>query len=140
VWLKNRQKLRSRITDREQSTRGKSRYLKGTRSAVLRLLSDDNPKKIEYEIVLVQPGIPIGAITEKIGNILGAASDHVSRASSAKMLSIGSFRIGIGLSDHPANPEEVTLTSGACFGSCSSGLEKQLAIFPAHIFPTALCP
>jgi hypothetical protein len=90
VWLKNRQKLRNRITDREQSTRGKSRYLKGTRSDVLRLLSDDNPKKIEYEIVLVQPGIPIGAITEKIGNILGAASDYVSRASSAKMLLIGS--------------------------------------------------
>lgn len=90
VWLKNRQKLRSRITDREQSTSGKSRYLKGTRSDVLRLLSDENPRKIEYEIVLVQPCISIGAITEKIGNILGAASDYVSRASSAKMLLIGS--------------------------------------------------
>jgi hypothetical protein len=69
---------------------GKSRYLKGTRNELLRVLSGDNPKKMDYEIVLVQPGIPIGAITEKIGRILGAASDYVSRASGAKMLLIGS--------------------------------------------------
>lgn len=90
VWLKNRHMLRERISRREQSTMGKSRYLKGTRNDLLRLLSGDNPKKTDYEIVLVQPGIPIGAITEKIGRILGAASDYVSRASGAKMLLIGS--------------------------------------------------
>jgi superfamily II DNA or RNA helicase len=90
VWLKKRQALRNRITHREQSTNGKSRYVKGTRGDLLRLLSDDTPKKLNFEIILVQPGISIGAISEKIGCILGAASDYVSRASGARMLLIGS--------------------------------------------------
>ena len=90
VWLKNRQTLRNRIAYREQSTSGKSRCLKGTRSDLLRLLSDDTPKRVDFEIVLVQPGIRIEAISEKIGHILGAASDYVNRAIGAKMLLIGS--------------------------------------------------
>jgi hypothetical protein len=45
---------------------------------------------MEYEIVVVQPGIPVAAITEKISHILGAAADYVKRASSAKMILIGS--------------------------------------------------
>jgi hypothetical protein len=90
VWLKNRQALRGRIANREQSTNGKSRLIKGTRSDLQRLLSDDDPKKLDVEILVVQPGIPIGAISEKIGHILGAAADYIRRASGAKMLLIGS--------------------------------------------------
>lgn len=90
MWLKNRQSVRSRLLSREETTDGKSHYLKGTRGQMLDLLADTSSKRLEVEIYLVQPGISTSNVSEKIGYILGAASDYVTRASGAKMILLGS--------------------------------------------------
>ena len=90
IWLKNRELLRTRIMERQQSTGGKSRLIKGARNDLLRILADDSPKKMEFEIYVVQPGIAISNVTDKMTKILSAASDYVRRASGAKMFLIGS--------------------------------------------------
>lgn len=90
IWLKNKQQLRLKILDREQKRPGKSRFLKGSRNELLRMLADDVAVKLEFAIHVVQPGIPIGQISEKVGRVLGAASHYVQRASGAKMYVIGS--------------------------------------------------
>jgi len=88
VWLKTKHTLRARMMAREAA--GNSRLLKGARTELLRLLSDEGPKKLTFEIYVIQPGISIGNISDKIGHILGAAADYVRRACGAKMLLIGS--------------------------------------------------
>ncbi len=88
IWLKTKQYLRNRIVERETSNG--SVFIKGSRNDMLKTLSDSSPRKLEFEIVLVQPGIEIGALSEKHGHILGAASDYVRRACGAKMLLLGS--------------------------------------------------
>ena len=88
VWLKTKAALRTKISERESS--GGSKFLKGTRNQFLNLLADDRPQRLEFEICLVQPGISISAVSQKIGHILGAASDHVSRACGARMILVGS--------------------------------------------------
>jgi hypothetical protein len=88
VWLKTKTSLRSKISERESS--GGSKFLKGTRNQFLNLLADGRPQRLEFEICLVQPGFLISAISQKIGHILGAASDHVSRACGARMILVGS--------------------------------------------------
>jgi superfamily II DNA or RNA helicase len=90
IWLKNKQVLRSKILDREAKRPGKSRFLKGSRADLLRELDDDKPIKLEFSIYVVQPGISVGAISEKMGRVLAAASHYVQRASGAQMHLIGS--------------------------------------------------
>jgi superfamily II DNA or RNA helicase len=85
IWLKKKELLRKRIIEREQSTGGKSRFIKGHRRDLLKLLADQEPKKLEFQIFVVQPGISKNHISEKICHILGAASDYVRRASHADM-------------------------------------------------------
>jgi superfamily II DNA or RNA helicase len=90
VWLKNKQALRSKILDRDQNRNGKSRFLKGARNELLHMLSDNTVVKLEFSIYVVQPGISIDQISEKIGRVLGAASHYVQRAAGARMYLIGS--------------------------------------------------
>lgn len=90
IWLKNKQELRAKVLDREQKRSGKSRFLKGSRNDLLRVLDDDTPIKLEFAIHVVQPGIMINKISDKIGRVLGAASHYVQRAAGAKMYVIGS--------------------------------------------------
>lgn len=90
VWLKKKQSLRARIVERESTQHSSSVYLKGSRSDMLRILADDSPARLDIEIFVVQPGISISQISDKLGNILGAASDYLKRSSSAKMWLLGS--------------------------------------------------
>jgi len=90
IWLKSKELLRKRVTEREASTKGTSKFLRGNRNDFFKLLGDDKPLKIDCIIHLVQPGISITRISEKIGFLLGASSDYVRRASGAKMKLIGS--------------------------------------------------
>lgn len=90
IWLKNKQELRAKILDREQKRGGKSRFLKGSRNDLLRILDDDIAVKLEFAIHVVQPGIPVNQVSDKVGRVLGAASHYVQRAAGAKMYVIGS--------------------------------------------------
>lgn len=87
LWLKNKQRIRAQILQRDQDDKLASQFIKGTRSDLQAMLSDGTPTNLEFEICVVQPGIPSSAISEKISHILGAASDYVARASS------GTFRL-----------------------------------------------
>lgn len=89
IWLKSKSILRQKILDREAS-RADSQFLKGDRNDVLRLLADSNTKELKARIFLVQPGISITNVSDKIRHVLGAASDYVQRSSGAKMILIGS--------------------------------------------------
>ena len=89
IWLKSKAILRQRVLEREAS-RAESTFLKGTRNDVLRVLADDNATKISYRIFLVQPGISVSDISNKIKHILGAASDYVQRSTGAIMHLLGS--------------------------------------------------
>lgn len=89
IWLK-RDVLRKRVAERELSPKGNSQFLRGNRNDFLRLLADERTLKLEVVIHLVQPGISISSISEKIAFLLGASSDYVRRASGAKMKLIGS--------------------------------------------------
>ena len=89
IWLKNKAILRQKILERDES-RTESTFLKGNRNDVLRVLADDSAVKINYCIFLVQPGISITDISNKIKHVLGAASDYVQRSAGAKLHLLGS--------------------------------------------------
>lgn len=82
LWLKNKQRIRAQILQRDQDAKLDSQFIKGSRIDLQNILSDDVAKKLEFEICVVQPGIPATGITEKISHVLGAASNYVARASS----------------------------------------------------------
>ena len=88
VWLKSKADLRARILGRDKT--GNSKFIKGTQGQLLKLLADDRPSKLEFKIAVVQPGISVTKISERVGHILGATSDYVMRASGAKMLLVAS--------------------------------------------------
>ena len=62
--------LRARILGRDKT--GNSKFIKGTQALLLKLLADDRPSKLEFKIAVVQPGISVTKISERVGHILGA--------------------------------------------------------------------
>lgn len=90
VWLKSKKDLRTKILDREYRRRHSSRFIKGQGGDLQRMLADDAAVKLEYKIYVVQPGLAVSNVNEKVGKILGAASYYVQRTSGGRMYAIGS--------------------------------------------------
>ena len=55
-------------------------YVRGTQQELVDLLNDAETLRQLFEIVVVQPGISVGAVTNPLLENLGAASAHVTRA------------------------------------------------------------
>ncbi len=77
------QKLKHRVDDLG------SYFIKGDLSLVKNLLFSES-NKIEYELVLVQPGVSKSKLNSKLGENLAAARSHIKRSIGATMVLFGS--------------------------------------------------
>ena len=82
--------LRKKIGHRTRTRPGKSRFVKGDPATAERLLGDDQRARAIFRVVVVQPGFSRGALSPKLGSILGAANDFLARANFMPLEVLGS--------------------------------------------------
>lgn len=74
-----KQKILSHIKRRFNHRLGSHRFVKGDLEALEVILADAVPAQIQFEFVAVQPGLRKEELPPELGNVLGAASDHLVR-------------------------------------------------------------
>ena len=75
-----KQSVLSQIHRRFQGNRGVATFNKGSLEDLERILSETTPAQIDFEMVIVQPGILKNGLPEQLQNNLASSSDFLQRA------------------------------------------------------------
>jgi superfamily II DNA or RNA helicase len=86
----HRSLLRAKIRDRLRNRPGVTRFIRGDLATVDALLGDDQRMRVTLHVVLVQPGFSASDLSPKLGSILAAANDYLTRANFNELRVLGS--------------------------------------------------
>jgi hypothetical protein len=78
-WLDN-QTLLDRITYRERTRRGASRFIKGDKTLLKDIIITARALPTKYDVVVVQPGLAQSKLSKKTASLFAAANDYIIKA------------------------------------------------------------
>lgn len=84
IWTTNRSVFKSKMANRTSNNGDK--FILGDFSKVNEILNEQ--KVLKFHIIIVQPGISRGSLTEKIGTVLAATDDFVRKNGNNEVLKI----------------------------------------------------
>lgn len=79
IWIDGNERLRDQIFYRNR-TRRDSAFLKGEKTALRQVVARSKVVPINYEIVVVQPGISRSNLPERLAHILAASNDYIIKS------------------------------------------------------------